>query len=754
MQIAFCIFKFFPHGGIPRDLMKMAGECLARGHRVRVYAGRWQAPVPDDVELVEVPAKAFTNHRRYERFAAWVQAHLRTNPVDLVVGMNKMPGLDVYYAGDSCYEEKARTQRSVLYRLLPRYRHFARFERAVFDPGVTTEILTISDVQVPYFRKHYGTPPKRFHPLPPGIDPDRRAPPDREALRTAFRAEFGIAADEHLLLFLGSGFIKKGLDRALLAFHSLPQDVYRKSYLFVVGHDHAEPFRRMAKRLGIHARVRFFEGRDDVPRFLFGADALVLPAYDENAGMVILEAMIAGLPALVSRNCGYAHYLRDAGAGLITSAPFDQQAFNRQLLELMTSPQRPCWRTNGLALAQDPKIYRLAETAADYLERFALRRRPLVAFELFKYFPYGGLQRDFLRVAKVCQARGMAVRVYTLSWQGEVPEGFEVVEVPVEAWTNPVRYRRFAEWVRADLRWRPAACVVGFNKLPGLDVYYAADPCFEEKARELRRPLYRYTRRYRLFSRYEKAVFDPEGHTRVLLIAPDQQASFQRYYHTPDTHFHLLPPGVSPDRRRGPGAPTVRAELRQAFAVADDELLLLFVGSGFITKGLDRALQAVASLPGALREKVRFFVIGQDTPGRFLSLAQELGISQRVVIFAGRDDVPRFLQGADLLIHPAYMESGGIVLLEAAIAGLPVIATDVCGFAPYLEEAGAGVLIRSPFRQEELNRVLREVLEDPARRRRWSENGVAWGCRADIYHMPERAADVITGRLDERALPA
>jgi UDP-glucose:(heptosyl)LPS alpha-1,3-glucosyltransferase len=346
------------------------------------------------------------------------------------------------------------------------------------------------------------------------------------------------------------------------------------------------------------------------------------------------------------------------------------------------------------------------------------------------------------------------VRVYTLSWQGEIPPDFEVVLVPVEAWTNPTRYRRFAAWVQSDLRWRPAARVVGFNKLPGLDVYYAADPCFEEKARELRRPLYRYTRRYRLFSSYERAVFDPEGRTRVLLIAPQQKASFQRYYHTPDQRLYLLPPGVSPDRRRGADAAAVRAELRGAFGVADDELLVLFIGSGFITKGLDRALQAVAALPPELRERVTLFVIGQDSPGRFLSLAEELGIEQRVTIFPGRDDVPRFLQGADLLIHPAYMESGGIVLLEAAIAGLPVIASDVCGFAPYLEEAGAGLLIRSPFDQGEFNRLVEAVLKDPARRRAWSDNGVAYGCRADIYPMPERAADLIVGAIDERALPA
>ena len=68
-----------------------------------------------------------------------------------------------------------------LYRLLPRYRHFARVERQVFEAGAKTEILTISDNEIPYFRKHYATPEQRFHSLPPGIYRDRAAPADAGA---------------------------------------------------------------------------------------------------------------------------------------------------------------------------------------------------------------------------------------------------------------------------------------------------------------------------------------------------------------------------------------------------------------------------------------------------------------------------------------------------------------------------------------------------------------------------------------------
>jgi UDP-glucose:(heptosyl)LPS alpha-1,3-glucosyltransferase len=161
MQIAFCLFKYFPFGGIQRDVMKLSDECRKRGHQIRVYVAKWDAPERDDIEVFVAPVKALTNHVLYERYAAWVADHIEKHPVDLVVGLNKMPGLDVYYAGDSCYEEKARTQRGSIYRLLPRYKHFYKFERAVFNRCSTTQILTISDNQIPFFRKHYATPVDR-----------------------------------------------------------------------------------------------------------------------------------------------------------------------------------------------------------------------------------------------------------------------------------------------------------------------------------------------------------------------------------------------------------------------------------------------------------------------------------------------------------------------------------------------------------------------------------------------------------------
>ena len=94
-----------------------------------------------------------------------------------------------------------------------------------------------------------------------------------------------------------------------------------------------------------------------------------------------------------------------------------------------------------------------------------------LAFCLYKFFPFGGMQRDFLRIAQACQALGHAIRVYVLEWQGEVPDGFEVVHVPVRAVLNHHRYRKYTDWVQADLARRDVRKATVLRNGDTLDIY-------------------------------------------------------------------------------------------------------------------------------------------------------------------------------------------------------------------------------------------------------------------------------------------
>jgi UDP-glucose:(heptosyl)LPS alpha-1,3-glucosyltransferase len=167
------------------------------------------------------------------------------------------------------------------------------------------------------------------------------------------------------------------------------------------------------------------------------------------------------------------------------------------------------------------------------------------------------------------------------------------------------------------------------------------------------------------------------------------------------------------------------------------------IGSGFKTKGVDRSLKALAALPAELRKRTRMLVIGQDDPKVFQLQSVALGLGDRVQFLKGRSDIPRFLLGADLLIHPAYNENTGTVLLEAQVAGLPVLVSAVCGYAHYIAEADSGLVLDEPFEQTQLNRYLQTMLGDDGARSQWARNGLAFADTADLYSMPQHAADVI-----------
>ena len=362
-----------------------------------------------------------------------------------------------------------------------------------------------------------------------------------------------------------------------------------------------------------------------------------------------------------------------------------------------------------------------------------------IAFCLFKYFPYGGMQRDALRIARLLLARGHAVEFFTLNWQGQTDPALPVHILPARGLSNHTRYANFARAFGVAARDFDGR--VGFNKLPGLDLYYAADTCY--LARMARRAFWhRLSGRYRAFLAAEKGVFDPAGQTQILAISAAEAARYRTAWHTPAQRFHLLPPGITRDRCAGPDAAQLRASLRAEFGIGDGDFLLLQVGSGFRMKGLDRSLRALAALPASLRARCRLIAIGRDKPGPFLRLARRLGIDGTLTILPGRDDIPRFMQGADLLLHPAYYENTGAVLIESVVAGLPALVTATCGYAEHVAASGCGRVLPEPFRQADINAALEHMLsgdERPA----WREAGLAYGRTQDLWHLHDRAANTI-----------
>src|SRR5690554_5765912 len=104
-----------------------------------------------------------------------------------------------------------------------------------------------------------------------------------------------------------------------------------------------------------------------------------------------------------------------------------------------------------------------------------------LAFVLFNWFPHGGLQQDLVKVVRACQ-HGADISIYCMNWDGAPLAGVNTVIMPASGWTATARRAAFARYVAMHVHGQSDA-VLGFNRMPGLDYYFAADTCFAEKAR-------------------------------------------------------------------------------------------------------------------------------------------------------------------------------------------------------------------------------------------------------------------------------
>lgn len=373
-----------------------------------------------------------------------------------------------------------------------------------------------------------------------------------------------------------------------------------------------------------------------------------------------------------------------------------------------------------------------------------------LAFVLFDWFPQGGLQQDLVKVVRACQSsaasqlkEGLICEIHCLAWQGDTLPDITTHIFQARRFSKVGLRKAFAAHVeqlksRVDL-------VVGFNRLPGLDYYFGADTCFAHRAQQ-RSWWYRLAPRTQQYLRFEQAVFGDHSNTVAMLLTPQQRLQYQQHYDTPPHRLIDLPPGI--DRKHCPGADAaeLRASLRAGFGIADDELLVLQIGSSFITKGVERSLQALAALPRELHSRVHYCLMGRDNRlAHWQQRARDItGLGSRLHFPGPGHSVPRCMQGADVLLHPSLHESAGMVILEAVVAGLPVLTTASCGYARRVIDAGAGLVCDEPFNQQQLNAMLVTMLT--GERASWRQHGIHYGQSHNLYDMPAVIADIVLNR--------
>src|SRR5664280_2213074 len=187
-------------------------------------------------------------------------------------------------------------------------------------------------------------------------------------------------------------------------------------------------------------------------------------------------------------------------------------------------------------------------------------------------------------------------------------------------------------------------------------------------------------------------------------------------YHADPSRIRIVAPGVD-HAFFGPG---YRPQARAALGLPKDGPLLLFVGRIQPLKGVEVAVRALASL-GPDHADARLAVVGGPSGprgdvelGRMVSLVGELGLEDRVFFVPPRPHelLSTYYRAADVCLVPSRSESFGLVALEAAACGTPVVASDVGGLRTLVDHGRTGFLVEDPT-PEAFAAWIRQILAEP-----------------------------------------
>lgn len=163
---------------------------------------------------------------------------------------------------------------------------------------------------------------------------------------------------------------------------------------------------------------------------------------------------------------------------------------------------------------------------------------------------------------------------------------------------------------------------------------------------------------------------------------------------------------------------------RKPLPVDGEVVRALVVGRVHPHKGYYFLGRVIQSLPEWVRERIRIRIAGEGDPGytqKLKNFLSEVNVIDNFEFLGNRSDVPQLLNESDLFIMSSEQEGLPISLIEATIAGLPCIVTDVGGCAEIIEMCGNGAAIRYGD-AEGYARLLQELIQKPDKLRIWSDN--------------------------------
>ncbi len=327
MQIALTYPDVTLAGGVERSLVECANELVNGGHEVHVFASRWQPGVlRTEVRRHQVPirprpdALAATQYRRRAARAleaAGPMAHGAFSALSPLGGVFWVPS--VHRVAYDLALSRRGSAAGLVQRLNPYHRLRLRLEREILSPGGYSHLLAAAEQVKADVVERYGVPEEDVTVQPLGFDPVAFNVERRRGMRDEARAKLGYRDEDRVVVFVANELERKGFDTLLAAAGDLK--------LLVVGN----------VDVSAYPSVKGVGSVGDVMEMYAAADVFALPTRYEPWGLVIVEALAAGLPVVVSRLAGASVAVRDGETGVLLDDPEDAEALADGLRRMLAS---------------------------------------------------------------------------------------------------------------------------------------------------------------------------------------------------------------------------------------------------------------------------------------------------------------------------------------------------------------------------------------------------------------------------------
>ncbi len=302
-----------------------------------------------------------------------------------------------------------------------------------------------------------------------------------------------------------------------------------------------------------------------------------------------------------------------------------------------------------------------------------------IAVVIPKYGLIGGAEGlSYELTERLAEREGLEIHVFANQWQsGSTSITFHKVPIiPLPRFMRPISFAYFSDkWIRC----RDYNLIHSHDRIFRMDLLTMHGIPHRTWIKEARhKPL-------SLFDR-ATAWVEKNGITGshcpiILAVSTLVRDELLKLYDIPESKVRVIHPGVSQDRFGSLDQESCRQKIRKRHGLSPSDVVVLFVGMNFEIKRLELVLEGVAESV-TKRDKdsnLKLLVVGKGAEERYLNMARDWGIVNRVIFAGVTRKVEDYYLASDIFAMPSRFDTFGLAVLEAMMAGLPVIITQRVG---------------------------------------------------------------------------